>query len=90
MCLGVMLLVALQVMLSRATMASAMQGNLAQVATGFPDLYAGLSNALPPVAWATGSYVVGRVPCRRSCRSSSQPSSWPACWHLRRSTSSAT
>jgi ABC-2 type transport system permease protein len=61
MALGVVLLIGFQVTLSRTTMA-AMQGDPSQTIAGLPDVYAGISRALPPIAWAAAAFVSGSGP----------------------------
>ncbi len=69
MALGIVLLIGMQVLLSRATIAAVEKGS-AQSLTGFAGVYDRLSAALPPVAWAAGAFVSGSgpVPCFSSSR----------------------
>jgi ABC-2 type transport system permease protein len=62
MALAIVLLVGLQIVLSRVTMASVLGGSTSQALGGFPDFYAGISGALPPVAWAAAAFVSGAGP----------------------------
>lgn len=62
MTLGIVLLIGLQIVLYRATIASAMQGGQPQALAGFTDIYSSMERALPPVAWAAKGFVVGSGP----------------------------
>jgi ABC-2 type transport system permease protein len=61
MAVGIVLVVGLQVVLSRSTI-SVFQGGGGQPLSGFTAVYAGLARALPPVAWAAVGFVAGAGP----------------------------
>lgn len=61
MALGIALVLGLQVLLSRSAMAG-LSGGTFEALSRFPDLYAALSRALPPLAWAANGFVAGAGP----------------------------
>jgi ABC-2 type transport system permease protein len=60
MTLGIVLVIGLQVMLSRVTIATLAGGS--SPLTGFSDLYTGMQRALPPLAWAASGFSAGSGP----------------------------
>ena len=60
MTLGIVLVIGLQVILSRTTIAALAGGS--SPLSGFSDLYAGMQRALPPLAWAASGFVAGSGP----------------------------
>jgi len=61
MAVGVVLVIGMQTFLQR-TMVATMSGGQFSSPTEFPDLFATLAPALPPVAWAARSFVAGVGP----------------------------
>jgi ABC-2 type transport system permease protein len=61
MALGITLLIGMQVLLSRTTIASLDAGS-SQALTGFSGMYDRVAGALPPVAWAARAFVSGSGP----------------------------
>ena len=61
MALGIVLVIGLQVFLSRSTI-SIFEGGAAQSLSGFAGAYMGFARALPPVAWAAAGFRGGAWP----------------------------
>lgn len=58
MTVGIVLVLGLQLLLSRTAMASMTGGTFAAL-DAFPDLYGAMARALPPVAWAAAGFTAG-------------------------------
>jgi len=67
MALAIVLLIGLQVVLSRTTIGSVTGEGSPQMLTGFAGMFATLERALPPVAWAARGFVVGSGPTPILC-----------------------
>jgi ABC-2 type transport system permease protein len=62
MALAIVLLVGLQVLLSRTTISTVTGSGAPQVLSGFAGIFTSLERALPPIAWAARGFVVGAGP----------------------------